>query len=60
MGTRLDGPIKVGTLEELKKHGCMVATGGGQPIAIFYHDGEVHAVDNRCPHMGFPLDKGSI
>ena len=38
----------------------MVATGGGHTIAVFHHEGEVYAVDNRCPHMGFPLDRGSV
>jgi nitrite reductase/ring-hydroxylating ferredoxin subunit len=28
-------------------------------IALFYSDGKVYAIDNRCPHMGFPLH-GSI
>ena len=27
---------------------------------MFYYDDKVYAVDNRCPHMGFPLDKGSV
>ena len=38
----------------------MVVTGGGHAIAVFHHEGEVYAVDNRCPHMGFPLDRGSV
>ena len=38
----------------------MVTTGGGHTIAVFFHDGKVYAVDNRCPHMGFPLDRGSV
>ncbi|MCH8310907.1 MAG: Rieske (2Fe-2S) protein, partial [Chloroflexi bacterium] len=29
-------------------------------IAVFAHDGSVYAVDNRCPHMGFPLDRGTV
>ena len=24
------------------------------------HEGQVFALDNRCPHMGFPLSKGSL
>lgn len=24
------------------------------------HEGKVYAVDNQCPHMGFPLDCGSV
>jgi nitrite reductase/ring-hydroxylating ferredoxin subunit len=38
----------------------MVLTGGGHSIAVYYHDGHVYAVDNRCPHMGFPLDRGTV
>lgn len=33
---------------------------GGNVIALFTFDGQIYAVDNRCPHMGFPLDKGSV
>jgi nitrite reductase/ring-hydroxylating ferredoxin subunit len=52
--------IRVGPLQELRRRGCMVVTGGGHAIAVYYHDGRVHAVDNRCPHMGFPLDRGTV
>ena len=60
MATSVKGYIKAGTLEQLKERGCMVVTGGGHAIAVFHHDGQVYAVDNRCPHMGFPLDRGSV
>ena len=60
MTTSVKGHIRAGTLEQLKERGCTVVTGQGHTIAVFHHDGEVHAVDNRCPHMGFPLDRGSI
>src|SRR5258708_6362252 len=30
------------------------------PVLICWHDGDVFALDNRCPHMGFPLSKGTI
>ena len=26
-------------------------------VAIFIYDSKVYAVDNRCPHMGFPLNQ---
>jgi len=29
-------------------------------IALFYHNSKVYAVDNRCPHMGFPLNQGTV
>ena len=36
------------------------STLGGHTICLFAEDGEVHAVDNRCPHMGFPLHRGTV
>ena len=60
MATSVKGHISAGKLEHLKQRGCAVVTGGGHAIAVFHHDGEVYAVDNRCPHMGFPLDRGSV
>ncbi|UCG26582.1 MAG: Rieske (2Fe-2S) protein, partial [Chloroflexota bacterium] len=32
----------------------------GHIVALFAHGGQVRAVDNRCPHMGFPLDRGTV
>ena len=60
MATQVKGHIRVGPLAQLKERGCAVATGGGHAIAVFYHEGNIYAVDNRCPHMGFPLDRGSV
>ena len=60
MATIVEGQIRAGTIDELKDGACRVVTGGGHTIAVVYHDGKVYAVDNRCPHMGFPLDRGSI
>ena len=56
----VDGLIRAGTLEQIKERGCSVVTGGGHAIVVFHHEDKVHAVDNRCPHMGFPLDRGSV
>ena len=60
MATQTAQQILAGTIDELKSAGCRVVTGGGHAIAVIYHDGQVYAVDNRCPHMGFPLDRGSV
>ncbi|MCL4541311.1 MAG: Rieske (2Fe-2S) protein [Chloroflexi bacterium] len=50
---------RVCTLTELSQRGCAVVSGGRHGIAVFYNDGDPRAVDNRCPHMGFPLSRGS-
>ena len=37
-----------------------VVSTGERTVAVFWHRGEVFAVDNRCPHMGFPLSQGTV
>ena len=51
---------RVGTLSELKERTCMVVNARGNNVALFYQGAQVYAVDNRCPHMGFPLERGSV
>ena len=60
MTTTVKGHIRVETLAEVKKQGCTVVTGAGRTIAMFSHDDDTYAVDNRCPHMGFPLEQGTV
>ena len=60
MATTTKRLISVGTLDEVRARGCTVVTGGGRTIAVFHVDGRVYAVDNRCPHMGFPLERGTV
>ena len=52
--------LRVGTVDEVRQHGCVVVTGGGHTIAVFSRGDDFAAVDNRCPHMGFPLDRGTV
>ena len=63
-GTLMDAPSKefalAGSLEELKIKGRLVVHGGHRPILVIYDRGRVFALDNRCPHMGFPLERGSV
>ncbi|MGY4281179.1 nitrite reductase/ring-hydroxylating ferredoxin subunit [Bradyrhizobium sp. LM2.7] len=60
----MDAPSKefalAGSLEELKTKGRLVVHGGHRPILVVYDRGRVFALDNRCPHMGFPLERGSV
>ena len=32
----------------------------GTHIAIFKNEGVFNAVDNRCPHMGYPMSEGTV
>lgn len=51
--------VRVADRSELEAAGSMVVN-PGHAIALFHHAGEVYAVDNRCPHMGFPLTQGTV
>jgi len=51
---------RVGTVEELQAKGCLAGKVGSQPVCVFWSDGEAFAVDDRCPHMGFPLHRGTV
>jgi nitrite reductase/ring-hydroxylating ferredoxin subunit len=52
--------VRAGSLEELQQKGCLVVGAGGHTIAVFWHENRPWAVDNRCPHMGFPLSRGTV
>lgn len=60
MDTATSDFAHAGSLEELKAKGRLVVHGRHRPILLVHEDGHIFALDNRCPHMGFPLDRGSI
>ena len=60
MDQSAEGLIYAGRLEELKAKGMTVVHGGRCPILVVYERGKVHALDNRCPHLGFPLHRGTV
>ena len=38
----------------------MVVPGEHCPLLVVYDEERVFALDNRCPHLGFPLHRGSV
>jgi nitrite reductase/ring-hydroxylating ferredoxin subunit len=52
--------VTVGSSEELQGKGQLTGKVGSQPICVFWCDGKAYAVDDRCPHMGFPLHRGTV
>jgi nitrite reductase/ring-hydroxylating ferredoxin subunit len=52
--------VRAASLAELRAAGRLVVHVGGHTICLFADGDEVHAVDNRCPHMGFPLHRGTV
>lgn len=52
--------VAVASVSDVADNGPLLVRESGHAIALFHHDGTVRAVDNRCPHMGFPLTEGSV
>ena len=60
MDTTTPDFVHAGSLDELKAAGRLVVHGHHRPVLPMYEDGHASSLDNRCPHMGFPLERGSI
>src|SRR3954462_13879635 len=52
--------IRAARLSDVKTAGCLTAQVSGHTLALFAYGDKVYAVDNRCPHMGFPLSRGTV
>ena len=58
--TSAESLVRAASLAELRESGRLVVHAGGHAVCLFAEGADVHAVDNRCPHMGFPLHRGSV
>ena len=52
--------VRACSLAELAATGRFVLRGRHAPVLLIHEAGRVFALDNRCPHMGFPLDRGTV
>jgi len=52
--------VRAARASEVQARGCLAVQVDGHTIALFSHGDRIYAVDNRCPHMGFPLDRGTV
>ena len=55
-----DRLVRAASLAELRAAGRLVVHSGGHTLCLFAEGDDVYAVDNRCPHMGFPLHRGTV
>ena len=51
---------RAASVADVRLTGSKVVSIAGHSVALFSHGERIYAVDNRCPHMGFPLDRGSV
>src|SRR5205823_7098835 len=52
--------VDAGSLADLQKTGRLLAKLGSQPVCVLWDGESAYAVDDRCPHLGFPLHRGTV
>jgi nitrite reductase/ring-hydroxylating ferredoxin subunit len=52
--------VRAASLTELRAAGRLVVHVDRHTLCLFADGDMVYAVDNRCPHMGFPLHRGTL
>src|SRR5947208_879079 len=52
--------VRAASLPEVLERGRLVVGLNGHTVCLIADGESVHAVDNRCPHMGFPLHRGTV
>ena len=60
MSTSAENYVRAARLAEVQATGCMHVQVDGHTLALFAQGDKIYAVDDRCPHMGFPLDRGTV
>jgi nitrite reductase/ring-hydroxylating ferredoxin subunit len=58
--TSSDSFVRAARLDDVRAAGRLSVRVEGRSLALFFHNGRIYAVDNRCPHMGFPLHRGTV
>src|SRR5688572_30412913 len=60
MSSKRQKYVRAAALADLQEAGCLSAQVDGHTLVLFAYGENIYAVDNRCPHMGFPLDRGTV
>ena len=60
MAERISEFIKCAEVADIPEEEVIAVNVAGHSIALAKSNGKIFAVDNRCPHMGYPLNRGSV
>ncbi|HVJ95971.1 MAG TPA: Rieske (2Fe-2S) protein [Acidimicrobiia bacterium] len=54
------GEVHAGSVADLQRTGQLVTKVGSLPVVVFWNDDTAYAIEDRCPHLGFPLHQGTV
>ncbi len=60
MTDTLASSTRAGSLAELQREGRLLCKVGALPVVVVWHEGGAFAIEDRCPHLGFPLHQGTV
>lgn len=52
--------VTFGRADQLRRTGQLVGKVGDLPVVVFWDGRRAWAIEDRCPHMGFPLHRGTV
>ena len=52
--------VRIGSAGDLRERGFLTGKVGSVPVVVFWESDRAYAIDDRCPHMGFPLHRGTV
>ncbi len=52
--------VRFGTIDELRADGRLTGKIGSIPVLVVWHEEAPYAIEDRCPHLGFPLHQGTV
>jgi nitrite reductase/ring-hydroxylating ferredoxin subunit len=51
--------VRAGSVAALQRDGQLVTKVEAWPVLVVWHEERAYAIEDRCPHMGFPLHRGT-
>ena len=60
MSGREERYVRAAKLVDIQTTGRLVVNVEGHTLVLIREGEKIYAVDNRCPHMGFPLHRGTV
>src|SRR3954470_17474402 len=52
--------LDAGSADDLRTSGRLLAKIGTQSVCVLWDGCTAYAMDDRCPHLGFPLHRGTV